>query len=442
MARVLLTSRYSDLNDWPGRLFEADETTTVNTLSSTQFRFTYGSGGPFQDYSVSITGTGFTNNGGVPTGGKINKIEVRDGGGNLILTIDQFSGNGIARDLAQVASSIFGWEQDGDGAGPDGSLAWSQILSGNDTIIGTNGDDGRILQGVMAGNDKFLMKGGDDWIHAGAGRDMISGGAGFDTFSFERTTWNEGQSAVGGAIVNMVKKFAIDPWGFKDVFTGIEAVFGSRFNDKFIGSNAQEEEFYGLRGRDTISGGGGTDVLNYSSDVWNGGRRGVTVDLETSFKKGVASGFAIDGFGQRDTLVSIEDLNATQFGDRITGSRFSNRINGGDGNDTTTGGGGKDTFYWREQNHIGDDDVITDFAVTGTSRDELQFRTENFDNMSSTLTLVNGTDATSAGVGTFVFDGGTSTLYWDADGLGGDAKVKIVTLTGVTSLSAANFDLF
>ena len=165
------------------------------------------------------------------------------------------------------------------------------------------------------------------------------------------------------------------------------------------------------------------------------------VDLETSISNGVVTGFGIDGFGQRDTLVNIEDVQGTRYDDLIIGSRFSNRLRGGDGDDTLAGGGGNDTFLWRTQDEIGDDDVVNGFAVTGPSADVLQFKVENFNNMTFDLTLVNGTAATEA-VGTFVFDGSTSTLYWDEDGTGGAGPIKIAVLTGVTTLSAANFDLY
>ena len=137
----------------------------------------------------------------------------------------------------------------------------------------------------------------------------------------------------------------------------------------------------------------------------------------------------------------MEDIFATNFDDSLTGSRFSNRIQGRDGNDTMTGGGGQDQFYWRKQDTLGDDDTVTDFVATGAGRDTLEFRTEFFNNMSTTLTLVNGTAANEP-VGTFIFDATDDTLYWDEDGTGGIAKIKVVTLTNVGLLSAANFDLF
>ncbi len=437
MARVIMTARYSGLESWPGRLFEAEDP-FFNVVSSTNLNWEHSGSSPFAGYEVRISGTGFAFDGmNVPTAGTISAVKVYDPDGNLVLTIDQFSGTGISRDLPQIFSDMFGWQQE-DGIGPDGKMAWSHLLLGNDTIIGTAGDDNQALAGFMDGNDRLEMKGGDDYIWCGGGRDTVNGGAGFDTLSYSETAFNEGFSAFRGINVNMVQKTVTDCWGFTDKIIGVEAVYGSRFNDTFLGSDANDE-FAGSRGRDVLNGGKGRDLAVYYDEEHLGGTRGITVDLQTSITKGVIKGFAIDSFGQRDTLISMEDIFATSYDDRLIGSKADNRIQGRVGDDTMTGSGGQDEFYWRSADEIGNDDVITDFAASGSGRDVLQFNTGRFDNMATTLTLVNGSAATAA-VGTFIFDAGT--LYWDEDGTGGIGRIKIVELQGVAALTAANFDLF
>ncbi len=42
---------------------------------------------------------------------------------------------------------------------------------------------------------------------------------------------------------------------------------------------------------------------------------------------------------------------------------------------------------------------------------------------------------------TFIFDAATDTLCWDADGTGTGARVAVVVLQGVNSLSMANLEL-
>ncbi len=515
MARVLMTTAYSDLVDWPGRLFEADDTTVVTTSTSTVFTFELGADSDFTGFDVTFTGTGFTYNGTTPTGGKITKVEVRNDTGTLILTIDQFSGNGVPNDLSQIVSDIFGSEA---GPRPDGKLAWSHLLLGNDTVIGTAGND-ETLKGFMDGNDTFVMKGGSDSVYTGAGRDTVFGGAGYDEITFEDTALNQGYSAFRGIRVNMNTGKLTDSWGFVDTFKGIESIRGSRFNDVFIGSEARDE-FVGFRGRDVINGGADLDRVRYDNDHRNGGQLGIIVDLETSFVNGKVIGQIRDGFGQMDKVINIERVIGTRYDDVFVGSRAENEFYGGEGVDSFDGQGGVDSirfsrqftdavqtgvnvdlsllvgqiindgfgntenavriedvtgsanadtisgnagknfiqgaggadvlagkggadyFYWDGDDQIGEGDVITDFAVSGVGqRDTLAFNVDDFEGMTATLRFVNGAAATIA-QGQFFFDAAVETLYWDSDGTGSNLAVAVVELDGVTSLTAANFNLF
>ena len=117
-------------------------------------------------------------------------------------------------------------------------------------------------------------------------------------------------------------------------------------------------------------------------------------------------------------------------------------LEGKQGNDTLTGAGGADTFVWRDSSANGGAEVITDFhSGAGTDQDVLRFGMSN-DGLSTTLTLVIGTVATTPGLATFLFNTSTHVLSFDADGAGGNGKIDIVTLTGVSTLTADNLDLF
>ena len=61
--------------------------------------------------------------------------------------------------------------------------------------------------------------------------------------------------------------------------------------------------------------------------------------------------------------------------------------------------------------------------------------------MTSTLRLVNGTNATST-FGTFLFINATDQLIWDANGTGAGGRTLIAVLTNVTALTSANFELW
>ena len=343
MARVVYSQFYNGLNSWPGRLFEVWSGSPVLTQTATTLTIQYAAGHPFAGFRIVATGTGFTYSGTDVTGGNMSMIRVLDSAGRTVLTIDQIPPNTLASDLAQIVSSAAGWSDgSGGGAGPDGFLAWSQLLSGNDTVLGTGGNDHRSLLGVNGGNDVFHMGAGDDWVVGGIGNDTINGGLGWDGLDYSNTSWGgEGNSAFRGISINMATGIAIDPWGGTDRFSGIEEVFGSRFNDNFVGS-AGRDRFAGLRGNDTFSGGAEQDTIDYSQDRWYGGQRGIVVDLETSVSGGNIIGFVRDGFGNTDRTINIERVIGTAFDDIFVGSRDRNVFWGGEGRDSYDGGAGND----------------------------------------------------------------------------------------------------
>ena len=522
MARLNITPLYSSLDNWPGRLFEAEGATIFNARTATSFVFTYPPGHDFAGFRVAVTGTGFAYSLGLPSAGSISSVVVRNGAGQPVLVFNSFTPNTLASDLSQFAASVFGGRDAlGNGPGANGRGAWSILLSGNDVINCTNGNDRRSVEGLNSGNDRFNMLAGDDSVAGGIGNDTIFGGSGVDEISFEETSHNLGDSAFRGISVNMATGRLIDCWGGTDTFFDIERIIGSRFNDVFVG-NAGRNDFSGLRGNDVFNGGGDQDRVRYGDDYWQGGRQGIVVDLETSNIGGVIRGAIRDGFGNRDVVINIERVNGTRYNDVFVGSSernvfigaegrdsfngmgsrdaisfdvsytgvaqtgiivnlqlaanqivndgfgnvetaisiediwasdqndrlimngADNFVFGRDGADTMTGGGGRDTFSWEDEDEFGSGDRITDFVAVGTANlDRLGFDVEAFDNMTSTLRLVNGTSATTAaGVGQFVFNPLNDTLFWDENGSALGGSTAIVVLTNVAALSAANFDLF
>ena len=86
----------------------------------------------------------------------------------------------------------------------------------------------------------------------------------------------------------------------------IENAIGTAYDDHFIG-NDSENSFIGGAGDDIIDGGEGEndDTANYSVDAAGGGTAGITVNMSGT------SGTVVDGFGNTDTLISIERIIAT-----------------------------------------------------------------------------------------------------------------------------------
>jgi Ca2+-binding RTX toxin-like protein len=164
-------------------------------------------------------------------------------------------------------------EGDDKGAGALMGTALADSLSGlggSDELYGLEGDDS--LSGGL----------GDDVLIGGAGRDVLDGGAGVDTASYA--------TAKAGlrADLSYPTKSTGDAAG--DVFTSIENLIGSDFNDSLGGNNANNilyggggddslgglgggDRLFGGAGNDTLLGQGGTDILDggAGNDVLNGG---------------------------------------------------------------------------------------------------------------------------------------------------------------------------
>ena len=117
-------------------------------------------------------------------------------------------------------------------------------------------------------------------------------------------------------------------------------------------------------------------------------------------------------------------------------------MHGRRGADTLTGGGGADKFEYAAASEGGD--TITDFSA---AQGDTIYVSHAFggglaaSGSPTAAEFVLGTAATSAN-GQFLWNSATSTLSWDPDGTGSAAAVKIATLTGVTTLTAANISLF
>lgn len=251
--------------------------------------------------------------------------------------------------------------------GEDVLIQWADLLS--TTVLGADED----FEGTPR-RDVFNGGYGDDTFFSSKGRDVYRGGVGdWDSVSYSDDP--------AGVTINLAKGFAIDGWGDRDALFGIEVARGSMFDDTMIGGN-RTQTFRGLAGDDLINGGKGPDEARYDRDAKFGGEAGVIVNLQKRF--------AIDGFGDRDTLKSIENVKGSEQGDRIIGSNAANtlrgeggndsllglggndtlvggngrdRLDGGAGNDMLTGGGAADRFIFS-----GDfgDDIITDFQTAGT----------------------------------------------------------------------------
>lgn len=204
---------------------------------------------------------------------------------------------------------------------------FDDLIVGSDsanTLLGMEGQD--TLQGG-AGDDNLQGGAGADTLDGGEGADILSGGAGTDTVTYAAST------AAVTVDLTRTDRGAADPRiqdhdaGMGDALIGIESVIGSSFGDVF----------YASADAITISGGAGTDTVDYNkqsnllaTDI------GVTADL---------SGAVIGaGWASGDAFDSIENLVGTQGRDTLYGDAGANLILGGAGDDTVQGRLGHDTL--------------------------------------------------------------------------------------------------
>ena len=225
------------------------------------------------------------------------------------------------------------------GTATDGFGATDTLIS-IETVTGTAGKDTLIGGNVpLGGTDIYTLNGGggddtltagsvDTLMNPGAGNDAVTGGAGSDQISYEEYT------GANGAVVNLGTGLVADPYGGTDTVTGVEGVRGTRNADMIIGNDGNNY-FRGLAGADIIDGGGGIDMVRYDRDAQAGGTKGVVVDL--------ATGTATDGFGNTDTLTSIENARGSNNNDTLSGDANDNTFQGMGGIDTIDGRGGQDT---------------------------------------------------------------------------------------------------
>ena len=127
------------------------------------------------------------------------------------------------------------------------------------------------------------------------------------------------------------------------------------------------DRFYNLRsGRDHVRGNGGNDLIESGGgyDTFNGDSGSDTVSYANANSYVIAhlgqgrANIKNSGLGtnERDTLISIENIIGSDFGDQLTGSNGNNQVEGGAGDDRVHGGfGGRNILY----GGAGDDTLIS-----------------------------------------------------------------------------------
>lgn len=152
-----------------------------------------------------------------------------------------------------------------------------------------------------------------------------------------------------------------------------------------------DEDISGTAGPDVLSGGYGDDyfISSEGNDTYKGG---VGFD-QVSFKDdpagvaaNLATGTATDGWGDTDTLISIEMLRGSLFDDTLIGDKGGNHIRGLGGDDVLNGGKGKDVVRYDRDAKYGGTDGVTVNLKKGTATDGFgdSDKLKNFENVIGT----------------------------------------------------------
>ena len=257
---------------------------------------------------------------------------------------------------------------------------FDDTLRGNDhpnSFYSAEGDD------VVTGAD------GDDFYTDGPGNDSFGGGEGSDAAGY----FNSRRGIVADLAVGRVVGQGHDD------LTSVEGLTGSGKGDEITGNQAHNL-LTGLSGEDTIAGGRGNDVFvsgRDGDDMVVGGAGSDLVSFAGFSPFGMPRervvadlriGTASTG-SSSDTLVNIESLEGTRFGDRVTGNEDANDLAGAEGGDVIRALGGDDRVFGDAGGDMLNGGTGNDFIYGGTGYDRC-------DDGESLLGCESGTGPTSS----------------------------------------------
>lgn len=254
-------------------------------------------------------------------------------------------------------------------------LTADQQVAISDNLVGSGFDD--TIDGGL-GSDSLFGEGGRDRLSGGAGDDSLSGGTHHDTIFGD-----DGNDVIDGgpgrdSLYGGVGNDSIYGGDWHDSIwggSGSDALYGDAGDDHIYGDAADDFIFGGDgndlidggAGRDTILGGQGNDrIVSDGSADWVDGGEGSDILSFSSIATGVTvwTGFGTVEIGlEQLRFSSIETIEATAFGDRISLEGNVQHVFTFDGDDTLE--------IWESENALvylgaGDDQV---FAFGGVGNE-------------------------------------------------------------------------
>ena len=273
---------------------------------------------------------------------------------------DTIDGGNISDDYDSYSYNFAAYWESPSGVNVNLSTGVATGGAGVDSLTRINGVYGSTSADVLTGSNAYAYA---EIFWGNAGNDTINGMGGNDVVRYD--------NASTAVQVNLATGVAFDGQGGVDTLLNIEMINGSAFDDLLIGGASANgsgvvdglEAFTGNAGNDTIDGGAGLDRVDYINSP----------DAVTVVLGGDGTGYALDGFGGRDTLLHIEAVRASSHDDLLVASArnsyrtdgYHEEFEGLEGNDTIDASAGAATMALYVHSAAG---VVVNLA-TGTASD-------------------------------------------------------------------------
>jgi Ca2+-binding RTX toxin-like protein len=254
--------------------------------------------------------------------------------------------SGITVDMATSAGSNIG-------------TVTGDLWIGTDTLVDIVSVVGTFL------NDTYDATGYHSAVSTLGTFNEFEGSFGDDTIIGNGATRASYIGAGSGVTVDLAAGTASGFSSGSDTLANVFSVRGSNFNDTLLGS-AFNDTFEGRGGFDFIDGGAAFDLVRYDNGSNGPG----------SFVADALGGFtATAGGHQTDTLVNVESIRGTNFGDSFDGSASGTgyTFDGRGGNDTLVGSQGNDVLLGGDGNDLLRGGLGADFLDGDLGEDRFDF---------------------------------------------------------------------
>lgn len=304
--------------------------------SLTSFDFTWGTSGP--SFNIDLSSSNF------------NDWSSSFTFSNIDFRIPAVPASGISEvQLTLTGNMVFS----GTDTGPDvfsGTVSGMTLVSGSNSFVATglngsladlvNADDlGQIFSTLLSGADTITGTDGNDYLRGYNGNDTLNANLGADTLSGDN-----GNDVLNGGYGN-------------------DKLYGNAGNDTLNGG-AGNDTLVGALGDDRLDGSDGIDTASYA-EATSPNATGVTVNLTntTAAQNTVRAG--------NDTLIGIENIVGSRYKDILTGNGAANKIWGGANGDKLVGNGGADQLFGEDGNDTLLGGLGNDILVGGKGKDLL-----------------------------------------------------------------------